>query len=82
MVIGASEAGDFEEEVAKYKQDIQEDIEKYKNQEYVGPKWIKEVLDPQNHEDIESNMHQTGSTSSSWESHLPIHKRSFLATIS
>ena len=29
MVIGANEAVDFEEEAAKYKQDIQEDIEKY-----------------------------------------------------
>ena len=70
MQVGASEAVDFEEEVAKYKQDIQEDIEQYKKQEYVAPRWIKEALDPQRYEDTESNMHVTGASSSSWEGPL------------
>ena len=63
-------AVDFEEEVAKYKQDIQEDMEKSKKQEYVALKWIKEALDPQNYEDTETNQHQADASSSSWEGPL------------
>ena len=40
--IGSSVQVDFEEEVRKYKQEITKDIEQYKKQEYVAPKWIKE----------------------------------------
>ena len=45
--IGNSGEVDFEEEVAKYKSDIQKDIEAYKKQEYIAPKWIEEANGPQ-----------------------------------
>ena len=68
MQIGASEGVDSEEEVAKYKKDIQKDIENYNKQIYVAPPWVKEVLgDPHSNEDAESNHRQTGAASSSWE---------------
>ena len=45
--MGNSTEVDFEEEVAKYKRDIQKDIEAYKKQEYIAPKWKEEAMGPQ-----------------------------------
>ena len=63
MQIGVSEEIDFEEAVAEYKQDIRKDIDKYKKQEYVARKWVKEALGhPQEDEGIEANTTQAGAS--------------------
>ena len=64
--IGTSDEVDFEEEVRKYKQDIKKDIEQYKKQEYVAPRWIKEALG-QEEETEGTTKVVTSSSSSSWE---------------
>ena len=64
--IGTSVEVDFEEELRKYKQDIKKDIEQYKKQEYVAPRWIKEALG--HAEDAEEATRvATSSSISSWE---------------
>ena len=40
----AEQEVDFEEEVAKYKRDIDKDIQTLKKQEYREPQWIKDIL--------------------------------------
>ena len=67
MAFGASKEVDFEEEVGKYKQDIQRDIEKFKKQEYIAPKWVKEALDTQSQETASNGAQTVGASSSSWE---------------
>ena len=61
MQIGAAQEVDFEEEVAKYKQEIRRDIQQLKKQEYVPPKWVQEQIGTTN-----ANQSPTPA-SSSWE---------------
>ena len=67
MAIGASKEVDFEQEVARYKHDIQRDIEKYKKQDYIAPKWIEEALGAQPQTAANNETRTEGASSSSWE---------------
>ena len=68
----AEQEVDFEEEVAKYKRDINEDIQSFKRQEYREPQWIKDVLGSEAKsdnklEETSGSRPNTSPSSSSWE---------------
>ena len=68
----AEQEVDFEEEVAKYKRDIDKDIQALKNQEYRELQWIKDILGTEKISDNQpeqapKSQPQTSASSSGWE---------------
>ena len=57
-----SEQVDFENEIRKYKEDIAEDIQHYKNQPYIEPAWVKAAIGQ-----AHVAAGASSSSSSSWE---------------
>ena len=61
-----AEQVDFEEEVARYKRDIEKDIQMLKGQAYKAPAWVTKIIDKE--ESMQCNKLQSSSSSSSrWE---------------
>ena len=54
---------DFEAEIRKYKEDIEEDIQQYKSQPYKEPEWIRAELNS-------DRNNGASSSSSSWTTHI------------
>ena len=67
--IQAAQEVDFEEEVARYKNDIKKDIRHLKSQSYHEPAWVKAVLRNEQG-DLDPQETNNTSSSSSWEQPL------------
>ena len=64
-----AEQVDFEEEVARYKNDIAKDIQILKKQEYKAPSWVTSIIEREGKEQRQQ-VQSSSSSSSKWEAQL------------